>query len=538
MGFADSHHPGGRSDRVPWNALQETQVIGATRFASTFSLAAAGTARFEGINLAAAVTFALYIMVIMGVGLAVRRFASKGINEFFLGGKRFGTFVVATSAVVSGRSAWLLLGLTGLAYRIGASAVWAVVGYILVELCLFATAGCRLRRLTGEQGDLTIPDFLASRSGGSGAVRSVAALVILFFMIVYVAAQVRAGGEALAGSFLPETGASLSLGSFAVHLDAISLGALITAAIILVYTVTGGYTAVAINDAIQAVVILCSLVVLPVIAVIQYPGSVMETLNALNPDMLDPFALSAGAAIGFLGIGLGSPGNPHILVRYMCARDERRLAKAAFWGTFWNVVMAWGAIWIGLAGRAWFSTIAELPGGSVEAVYPALARSRLPSVFFGLVIASIFAAILSTADSQLLVGASAVVRDLWQRLLGKDKKIDNARLVKFSRWTVLVLLISATLLGVLVHELIFSLVLFAWGGLGAGLGPPILLTLYFRRTTAAGMLAGMITGTVVTVAWKLIPACNQIVLELVPGFAASFVATLAISLITFKEPAD
>lgn len=488
------------------------------------------------LDVSAAVTFGIYLLVILGVGLAVRRFASRGVGEFFLGGRRMGTFVVATSAVVSGRSAWLLLGFTGLAYGIGVAAVWAVVGYILVELAMFATVGRRLRRVTGDQGDLTVPDYLASRSEGSQVVRAVAAVIILFFMVVYVAAQVRAGGEALAGSFLPQGGVTLGGWGIGVTLEAVSLGAFITAGIILFYTVTGGYTAVVINDAIQAVVILGSLVMLPIVAALRFPGSLVETLATLSPTMIDPFALSAGAAIGYLGIGLGSPGNPHILVRYMSVLDERFLAKAAFWGTFWNVVMAWGALWIGLVGRAWFPGSLDLPGGRTEAIYPALAQAQLPGWLFGLVIASIFAAILSTADSQLLVGASAVVRDLGQRLLGarlerRGWHLDEARLVRLSRWAVFLLLGMATTLGVLVHELIFNLVLFAWGGLGASFGPPVILSLYWRRTTGAGVLAGMITGTLVTVVWRLVPACQAIVLELVPGFFASLVVTWGVSVL-------
>ncbi|MDY0004024.1 MAG: sodium/proline symporter [Polyangia bacterium] len=485
----------------------------------------------------AILTFCLYLSLIISVGLLARTFASRGISEFFLGGRRLGAFVVATSAVVSGRSAWLLLGFTGLAYSIGAAAVWAVVGYILVELWLFAFVGRRLRRLTGEAGDLTIPDFLSSRAGGSRAVRATAAVIILFFMVVYVASQVRAGGEALAASFLP---ASAGPGGPAklLGMDVVGFGAVITSIIILGYTITGGYAAVVINDAIQAVLILGSLVLLPVVAALRFPGSVTDTLALLSPNMVDPVALSAGAAIGFVGIGLGSPGNPHILVRYMSARDERVLTRAAFYGTFWNVVMAWGALWIGLLGRAYFPGSLDLPGGRAEAVYPTLAQAQLPGWLFGLVLASIFAAILSTADSQLLVGASTVVRDIGQRLLGSSRESDDARLVRASRWVVFVLLALATILGLVWRDLVFTLVLFAWGGLGASLGPPVLLALYFRRTTGKGMLAGMIGGAIVTVVWRLVPACQSLIMELVPAFATSTLLTVLVSLWSDRSSSD
>jgi len=479
-------------------------------------------------------TFAAYLCLIIGVGLAARRFSSQGIGEFFLGGRRLGTFVVATSAVVSGRSAWLLLGVTGMAYSRGASAVWTVVGYILAELFLFAFLGRRLRRVTEASGDLTVPDFFASRFGASSMIRVVIALVILVFMVAYVAAQIRAGGKALAASFLHPPGYEiLWLGK--VSVDAVTLGALITSAIILAYTVTGGYAAVAINDAIQAVVILAALVLVPIVSAASHPTGVLETLSALSPLMLDPLALSAGALIGFVSIGLGSVGNPHILVRYMSIRDPGALVRAAFWGTFWNVVMAWGALWIGLIGRAHFPGTADLPGGDVEAIYPMVAQAHLPSILFGLVVASIFAAILSTADSQLLVAASCVVRDLGQQTLARGREISPERLVRWSRICVLVMLVASVALGLAMPGLVFTLVLFAWAGLGASLGPPLILALYWRSTTRWGVVAGVLSGTLVTVVWRTTPALKAIVYELVPAFAVSLALTFVVSLVT-REP--
>jgi sodium/proline symporter len=478
--------------------------------------------------------FLVYLCVIIGVGLAARRFSSRGIGEFFLGGRRLGTFVVATSAVVSGRSAWLLLGVTGMAYTRGASAVWTVVGYILAELCLFAFVGRRLRRVTEASDDLTVPDFFASRFGESSMLRVVTSVVILVFMVAYVAAQIRAGGKALAASFLHPAGYEITwLANLPV--EAVTLGALITSAIILAYTVTGGYAAVAINDAIGAVVIIVALVVVPVVSAVAHPTGVLETLSSLSPLMLDPLALSVGALIGFVSIGLGSAGNPHILVRYMSIRDPSGLPRAALWGTVWNVVMAWGALWIGLVGRAHFPGSADLPGGDAEAIYPMLAHAHLPSILFGLVVASIFAAILSTADSQLLVAASCVVRDLGQQTLAKGRELSPERLVLWSRVSVLALLLASAALGLVIPGLVFTLVLFAWAGLGASIGPPLILALYWRQTTRWGVLAGVVSGTGVTVVWRSVPSLSALVYELVPAFAASLVLTFVVSLVTRRR---
>ena len=207
--------------------------------------------------------------------------------------------VVALSAVVSGRSAWLLLGVTGMAYIQGASAVWAVVGYITVELFLFLFLAPRLRRETEKMDDLTIPDFFESRfNDKSGLLRVVSVGIILIFMIAYVAAQFKGGGKAFSASF--------GLSEF--H------GLLLTAGIVLIYTILGGFVAVALTDVIQAVLMILALIILPIVTVIDIGGwhIVTDVLHQISPQFLDPFALGAGALIGFLGIGLGSPGNPHM----------------------------------------------------------------------------------------------------------------------------------------------------------------------------------------------------------------------------------
>jgi sodium/proline symporter len=470
----------------------------------------------------AVVAFIGYLLLMIGIGIYSSRFSSRGISEYFIGGRKMNRFVVALSAVVSGRSAWLLLGVTGMAYARGPSAVWAVVGYIVVELFLFLYYAKRLRNFTEKRDCITIPDFFAERfDDRNGMLRITLVVIFLLFMMGYVSAQFVAGGKAFASGFGLEQ----------------STGILITAAIVLVYTIVGGFLAVSLTDMFQAILMILALVILPVIAIADAGGLQAMLSRLMEMDMIyvDPFAISVGAAIGFVGIGLGSPGNPHILARYMSIDDSAQLRYAAVIGTVWNVLMAWGAVFIGLAGRAYFPEVSMLPAADTENLFPVLAQQHLHPALFGVVLASIFAAIMSTADSQLLVAASSVARDIYDKILKKDEEVPQKTLVLYSRIVVFVIVVLALLFGFIAEDIVFWLVLFAWAGLGASIGPTSILALYWKGTTRAGVLAGFITGTLVTIIWYYIPVLKENLYELIPGFIAGLLATWLVSL--FTEPA-
>jgi sodium/proline symporter len=467
----------------------------------------------------AVASFVVYLLIVIGIGVLSARFSSTGVSHFFVGGRKMHRFVVALSAVVSGRSAWLLLGVTGMAYTIGASATWAVVGYIVAEMFLFLFYATRLRRFSEAYDCVTVPDFYAARFGDrSGVLRTILIVIILIFMVGYVSAQFVGGGKAFAGSFglSPTT------------------GVILTAAIVVVYTSVGGFLAVSLSDTLQACIMIAALVIVPAAALADRGGltAVLAELQSFDPTLVDPFALSFGVAIGFLGIGLGSPGNPHIIVRYMSIADPDQLRFSAVVGTIWNVVMAWGALFIGLVGRVYFPDVTMLPGADTEQLYPILAQQQLHPVFFGVVVASIFAAIISTADSQLLVAASSVVRDFYEKILHRDDVIPQRRLVLYSRIVVMLLVIGALIFGVLAEDLVFWLVLFAWAGLGAAIGPTSILALFWRRTTRAGVMAGLVAGTVVTIAWEKTPYLATRMYELVPAFFAALLVTVVVSWLT------
>jgi sodium/proline symporter len=466
------------------------------------------------------VSFLGYLTLVVAVGALSLRFSSRGIGHFFVGGRSMNRWVVALSSVVSGRSAWLLLGVTGMAWSMGLSAIWAVVGYTAVECVLFLTLARRLRRKAETVDAVTLTDvFVGVLGDPRGWLRGVLSTVILLFMAAYVAAQFAGGGKAMAVGFGVDPG----------------MGVVLTAVIVLLYTTVGGFLAVSLTDTIQAIFMLGALLLLPILALGSVGGweAVAAQVSAVGDGgFLNPMALGSGALLGLVAIGLGVPGNPHILVRYISIDREENLRFAAVTATLANTVMGVGAVLTGVVGRAYFPEVSLL-AGDTENLYPQLAEQLLHPVLFGLVVASIFAAIMSTADSQLLVGASALVRDVYQKGYrerpGGPGPVPESTLVAYSRGVVVILVLGALLLGWWAEDLVFWMVLFAWAGLGAALGPPLILTLYASWTTRGGVLAGTVTGAVTTVIWYLTPALKGRLYELIPAFFLSLAVTAGVS---------
>jgi SSS family solute:Na+ symporter len=332
-----------------------------------------------------------------------------------------------------------------------------------------------------------------------------------------VAAQFNAGAKSLS------TGLNVSF----------LLALILSGIVVLVYMILGGFIAVAYNDVVRAIILIIGLVIFPAYGLIKIGGFklMLESLSRLNPALIDPFALSFGVIIGFLGIGLGSPGQPHIIVRYMSIDDPAKLRISTIIGTFWNVVMGWGAVFIGLIGRILFPTVEKLPGKDSEVIYLVLSSQYFGPLLYGLLIGGIFAAILSTADSQLLVVASTFVRDVYEKIIKKGSVIAESRKLKLSRIVVLLSGILALVMAYLAQDLIFWLVLFAWGGLGASMGTALIFSLYWKKTNTYGIVAGMIVGTLVTILWKIFLSDATGIYELIPGFVLSALAIVSISLL-------
>ncbi len=426
-------------------------------------------------------------------------------------------FVVALSAVVSGRSAWLLLGVTGLAYLKGITAVWAVMGYITVEFFLFMYYAPKIRKFSENHDCITIPDFFAARfNDTNNTLRILVVTIFIIFMVTYISAQFVSGGKAF-------------MANFGIREET---GLLITAGIILVYTMLGGFLAVSLTDVFQGIFMITALTALPVIAILSKGGwaTIIHELNRIDSDLLRLFSQPAGLIYGLIGVGLGSPGNPHILVRYMSIKDPSQFKWTAAVGTIWNTVMAAGAILIGLTGRAFFNSTSLLPGGDEENIFVHMSNHLLNPFFTGFILASIFAAIMSTADSQLLVAASSIVRDLYEKVFRRNSSLTHKELILLSRIVVFILVILAVFLGVIIEDQILWFVLFAWAGLGAAIGPTSVLSLFWKKTTKTGVIAGMLSGTITVFIWKNIPALNSLIYELIPAFFIALAFTIIFSL--------
>ncbi len=479
-----------------------------------------------------AISFAIYTLGVMAFGVYSARFAKKTSSDFFLADRGLGAWVAALSASASAESGWVTLGLVGIAYKSGVGAMWLVVGTVAAFLFNWLVLAKRLRKHSIATNSITLPDVLAAnhRGGVAIAIRLVSVLIILSMLTAYVAAQLNAAGKAFEETF----GWQYFVGVF------------VGAGIVLVYTVVGGFRAVAWTDVVQAVLMVSGVIILPLVMVMMLGGpfEFWDKLASLEAreivvkgkdvslagggSMTDGFGGKTGLMlIGFLavwlGVPLGNPGQPHILVRLMATKDEQAINRAAVISSVWVFFLFTGAILVGLTARVMFADLAD-----PERALPHSAIQLLPAPLAGMMIAALVAAICSTADSQLLVSASAVSHDIYVRLLGKEPSDQTRTMI--NRTAVIFIAVIATAIAMGKVRAVFDFVLYAWDGLGAGFGPALILTLLWRRTTGWGVLIGMIVGVATAVVWR--ETLHKSLYSLIPAFAFSFFTILFVSILT------
>ncbi len=479
------------------------------------------------------VVFVLYLIVLAAIGIYCARL-NRTLADFVLGGRRLGAWVTALSAQASDMSAWLLIGLPAMAYTNGLAALWAAAGCAMGTAFNWMVVAPRLRRATGEADALTIPDFLAARFAGARGipVRILAVLVILLAYAAYIAAQFIAAGKTFETAF---SNVSTPWGTLKITYHT---GMFVGVGIILLYTALGGFLAVAWTDFVQGLLMVATVVVLPIVGLVGLGGfpELWSRLHAANPHLLGVrgaegatgMAFVMGVVVSQLSWGLGYPGQPHILVRFMALKDPKAMRRAAFIGITWVLLAMWGAIFVGLVGRA---TLGDLP--DTDHVMPSLALGLMPPAVAGVMIAAAIAAMMSTVDSQLLVAASAVEQDIYIRLFGGRAR--DRRAVWFGRITVVALGAIAIPLA-WSGKSVFDKVFDAWGVLAAGIGPVIILGLVSRRANTWGAAAGMLVGGFIAQFWTTVkPLFGGDTLfrnGLIPGFFLNLTVAYLLSLAT------
>jgi sodium/proline symporter len=450
------------------------------------------------------------LLILIGVWASRR---NRDEADFFLGGRRLGGWVSALSASASSSSAWTLLGVSGAAYAWGLSALWlfpATLGGFLLNWCVVAP---RLRRIAAAEGALTLSALIAPPSFGAARRRvlRVAAGIILFSFMFYIASQFDGAGKAFLANFGWSREFSIALGG----------------AIVLGYTLLGGFWAVSVTDSLQALMMVAASLLLPAVAVLALDGGAASLLADAG-ELTGPWGGAMGIAFvaGTLGIGLGYPGQPHVVNRFMATSGEREIRRARIIAIAWAVVVYAGMLTLGLAARVLF---AELPDG--EQVLFRIAGDLLPPVLAGMVLAAVLSAIMSTADSQLLTASSAVAHD-WRLGDGEHNAGTGA-----GRRVVLVLSVLAILLALYVPEDIFSRVLFAWSAIGSAFGPLVLLRIAGRQVSANGSLAAMLAGFLLTVLAHWLPNTpGDWVERIVPFVIAAVIATAASRSASARQP--
>ena len=486
--------------------------------------------------------FAAYLAMMIVIGAFYMK-KNKDADDFFLGGRGLSGWVAALSAQASDMSGWLLMGLPGSVYALGTGQAWIAVGLLIGTVLNWCCISARLRRYTiRANNSMTFPEYLENRFHDKKRVLLlVSSVVIVIFFLVYTASALAAGGKLFASVFGVDYTMALTIG----------------AAVILAYTFMGGFMAVCTTDFIQGTLMLIGLLVVPILAyLLMGPDQAAANLAASEAPggvagYLDMFSngeshYSAVEIISQLGWGLGYCGMPHILTRFMAVKNETELKKSRVIAIVWVTLSLGMAVVIGIVGRAYlFPVILGEGAVSTENVFiemiTQLFTKDLNLAFVGgIFLCGILAAIMSTADSQLLITASSASKDIYQGVL--NPKADSKKVLLLSRVTVIVVAVLAYLIALDPNSSIMGLVSNAWAGLGAAFGPTVVLSLFWKRINTAGAVAGILSGGLTVVLWDYIPLAGGQTLgaftglySLVVGFAASLVLIVAASLCT-KAP--
>lgn len=486
------------------------------------------------------VAFVLYLLMMIVIG-AIYSKKSSNTEEYFLGGRNLGGFVAALSAQASDMSGWLLMGLPGaiFVWGINGGDGWCAVGLLIGTILNWLIVASRLRKYTIKAGNaVTLPMFFENRyRDQKKTLMLVSSIVIVIFFAVYCASALAAGGQLFQSIFGVDYKIALTLGAL----------------VILIYTFLGGFMAVCVTDFIQGTLMLIALLAVPIFAVVFMGNAGLSVSAGLtdaiaeNPGFVNLFhgATPVGVISG-LAWGLGYFGMPHILVRFMAVKSEKEMTKSKGVAITWVTISLIMAAVIGIVGRAYmdFDKMNEVGTEKIfiEMIKKVFTEEMNAPIVAGIFLCGILAAIMSTADSQLLVSASAVAEDIFKGVIKKDAS--DKKVMIISRATIVIIAILAYIIAWNPDSSVMSLVSDAWAGLGSAFGPLVLMSLFWKRTNLPGAIAGLVSGAGVVILWDYIPVVAGETIKaatglysLAVGFPVSLIFIILVSLIT-KAPAQ
>lgn len=480
------------------------------------------------------ISLAIYFIAMLSIGVYGYFKSTSDLGDYMLGGRRLGPGVTALSAGASDMSGWMLMGLPGAFYVSGFSEVWIAVGLVIGAYVNYRIVAPRLRSYTYIAKDsITIPDFFENRfQDDSRILRLVSAIVIIIFFTLYTSSGLVAGGTLFENAF---------------GLD-YRYGLALTAAVVVAYTLLGGFLAVSMTDFVQGCIMFIALVMVPIAGYLVLSGdtAVSADMTRLDPSMLDPFHnITVIGTISLLAWGLGYFGQPHIIVRFMAIKSVNDFKMARRIGMTWMIVAIIGAMLTGIVGASYVQAHgvsltsnaymnADGTLANAETIFIVLSQILFHPLVGGFLLAAILAAIMSTISSQLLVTSSALTQDFYKSFLHKDAS-DKTQ-VFAGRLSVLIVAVVAMGLSWVPRDTILGLVGNAWAGFGAAFGPLIILSLYWKRMTRWGALAGMVVGALTVLFWIYVPIggapLSAVIYEMVPGVILATIAIVIVSRMT------
>jgi sodium/proline symporter len=472
------------------------------------------------------IVFILYLAATIFIAWWYSR-GTKTNEEFVLGQKKFGGTALALSERATGESAWLLLGLTGHAFSEGISAIWVALGCVIGILFIWYVMAARLQKKTDETGAMTVSSLLGRNFPGSEkGIGLLSAVIVVFFFVFYIAAQFSGSGKVLHKTF--------GLDPF--------WGIIIGSVVVTIYCMMGGFVAVVVTDVFQAILMIFTLVIFPVIAFFVASANnihLWQSIELANPDYLSLTQGREGhTALLFILSGLswalGYSGQPQLLTRMMAIRNQREVKQARNVAMVWTILAYAGAVLIGLFGIGFLkSGLLSADAGKLaddaEKILPVMVVLFVNPILAGVLLSGVISAMMSTASSELTVSSASITEDILPRL-NKSAMSNRSKLI-INQLMTLGVGILAIVLALTMTETVYGLVSYAWSGIGSSFGPALLLILFWNKVSRAGIYASLITGTVSTVIWKIFFEASTGISERLASFIAAMTLAVLFSIL-------